>query len=103
MPRPVPNAMRRLARDKAVKAAVRAVAEEILAAAKVRAAAHSDSGRFAKSLKINRRGRTDTRVESNDPAGAHIELGHTDAKTGNHVPGIHALGGAAADVAGGGP
>ncbi|HEX8626735.1 MAG TPA: DUF5403 family protein [Catenuloplanes sp.] len=89
---------RRVARLPEVRAHVRAVAERVLTAAKARAAAHSDSGTFADSLSVVR-GRVDAQVESDDPHAVSKEFGHTEVRTGRQVPGIHALGGAAADIA----
>jgi hypothetical protein len=89
---------RRVARLPAVRAAVRDVAADVLAAARTRAEAHRHTGTFAASLRLVR-GRTDTVVESTDPDAVAKEYGHTDPRTGRSVPGIHALGGAAADIA----
>ncbi|GIG63641.1 hypothetical protein Lfu02_80130 [Longispora fulva] len=100
MPQPRKGIERRLARLPVVKAEVRAVAEQVLAAAKARAAEHSDDGTFAESLYIGK-GKTDLRVESDDPAAQSKEFGHLQKKSRRPVPGMHALGGAAADVAGG--
>jgi hypothetical protein len=87
-----------VARLPAVRAHLRALADEVLAAAQARAAAHTDSGIYARSLRVAR-GRIDARVESRDPRAESKEFGHTDQRTGRPVPGIHALGGAATDVA----
>ncbi|WP_018348224.1 DUF5403 family protein [Longispora albida] len=100
MPKPKRGIERRLARLPAVKAEVRAVAEQVLDAARTRAQAHSDDGTFAASLYIGK-GKTDLRVESDDPGAQAKEFGHLDRKSRRPVPGMHALGGAAADVAGG--
>jgi hypothetical protein len=90
---------RRMARQKGVKAAVRAVAEQILDAAISRAEQHRSSGAFARSLHIET-GRTDALVVADDPLAIAKEYGHVDPDTGRPVPGIHALGGAVADVVG---
>lgn len=92
------NLDRNIARTREVRTQVRAVADELLDAARARAAAHTDTGTFADSLKVER-GRVDAEVVSDDPQALSKEFGHTDAKTGRHVAGIHALGGAAADLA----
>lgn len=89
---------RRLARSPEVKKVVRAVAEDILAAAQARANQHRHTGGFADSLHIET-GRTDVHVVADDPQAVAKEFGHIDADTGRSVPGIHALSGAVADVA----
>jgi len=89
---------RRVARLPQVQAELDWVADEVLDAAKTRAIAHRDTGRLASSLKV-KRGRVDRRVESDDPNILSIEYGHTDARTGKQVDGLHILSGAAADVA----
>jgi len=94
-----PRLAARLARLPAVRAKVRAVAAEVLAAAKTRAQAHRRGGTYARSLRIAR-GRVDARVESTDPLAVPKEYGHTDARTGRPIRGAHALTGAAADIAG---
>lgn len=80
-----------------VRAHVRTVAEQVLATARTRAAAHRDSGTFADSFRLVR-GRVDTQVVSDDPQAVAKEYGHTDPRTGRTVPGLHALGGASADI-----
>jgi hypothetical protein len=87
-----------VARLPEIRAHVRAVAGEVLAAARERAETHHESGTYADSFRLVR-GRVDTHVESDDPHAQSKEFGHTDQRTGRDVPGIHALGGAAADVA----
>ena len=87
-----------VARLPTVRAHVRAVADEVLAAARIRAAAHTHTGRFADSFRVVR-GRVDAHVESADPRALSKEFGHVDDPTGRDVPGIHALGGAASDIA----
>lgn len=89
---------RRMARQKGVKAAVRLVADEILAAAQSRAQAHRSTGSLARSLRVET-GRTDARVIADDPLAVSKEYGHTDYDTGRPVRGAHVLGGAVADVA----
>lgn len=90
---------RRLARTPEVKKVVRAVAEKILAAAQARANAHRHTGGFANSMHIET-GRTNAYVVADDPLAVSKEFGHTDEKTGRHVPGLHALSGGLGDVAG---
>ena len=92
------NLNKTVARLPAVRDCLRAVADEVLTAARARAAAHADSGTYARSLRVTR-GRIDARVESSDPRAKSKEFGHTDQRTGRPVPGVHALGGAASDVA----
>lgn len=92
---------RRLARQKGVKAAVRKLADDILAAARSRAQGHRSTGTLADSLTVAH-GRTDSRVVADDPLAAAKEYGHVDADTGRTVPGTHVLGGAVADVVAGG-
>jgi hypothetical protein len=87
-----------VARLPEVRAHLRSLAAEVLSAARARAADHIDTGTFATSLHTAG-GRIDARVESDDPDAISKEFGHTDPRTGRHVDGIHALGGAAADVA----
>lgn len=89
---------KRVAKLPQVQAELDRVATEVLEAAKARANAHRDTGDLADSLKV-KRGRVDRRVESDDRNIVAIEYGHTDAKTGNPVAGLHLLSGAAADVA----
>lgn len=89
---------KRLARLPEVQAELDRIAGLVLDAAKARADAHRDTGQLAESLSVQR-GRVDRRVESDDPNIVAIEFGHTDAKSGKHVDGIHLLSGAAADVA----
>lgn len=91
------NLDRTVARLPEVREHIRAVAAEVMAAARERAAAHADSGTYADSFRLVR-GRIDARVESSDPRAVSKEYGHTDPRTGRAVPGIHAMGGAAADV-----
>lgn len=87
-----------VARLPEVRAHIRAVVEQVADAARQRAAAHSRTGRYAASFQVVR-GRVDARVESTDPDAVSKEFGHTDPDTGRGVAGIHALGGAASDVA----
>jgi hypothetical protein len=88
----------RLARDKAVRAAVRQVAADVLTAARSRAASHRRAGTLAASLRVAA-GRTDALIVSDDPHAVSKEYGHT-AANGRPVDGLHILGGAATDVAG---
>jgi hypothetical protein len=92
------NLERTVARLPEIRTHIRTLAAEIATVARTRAAAHNDTGTYAASFRVVR-GRVDAHIESSDPHAESKEFGHIDKRTGRNVPGIHAWGGAASDVA----
>lgn len=87
------NIDKKIAKTRVVQGAIDVAAKEIAGRARTLAAAHSDTGAYASSIKVTPAG-IDRLVEATDPAAVHIEYGHIEvSKNGTQtwVPGLYIL------------
>lgn len=84
------NAVKTVANNREVQAALQAAAKALAARAQAFAHEHDDSGEYASSIHVER-GRVDRYVVADDPDAISKEFGRTDASPRGPSEGVFAL------------